>query len=88
MSDTSMQQHVLDDELQRMHCQLWLDVALTVCCCPNPQSQLAGEVKGSTIYIYDQDREHAIATLRHEVVDYASVSRYSRITSVINRIAS
>jgi hypothetical protein len=33
--------------------------------------QLSGKVKGVFIYVYEDNEEEAINTLKHEVLDYA-----------------
>ncbi len=38
---------------------------------PNKNSRISGEVRGDYIYVYDEDREVALETLKHEFVDYA-----------------
>lgn len=37
---------------------------------PQARSRLAGEVRNQTVYIYVKDLPTALATVRHEVVDY------------------
>ncbi|MEM2997135.1 MAG: hypothetical protein QXK52_06460 [Candidatus Bathyarchaeia archaeon] len=37
---------------------------------PRGGGDLSGEVKGNTVYIYEQDPRRALETLRHEVLDH------------------
>lgn len=37
---------------------------------PNGNEKLSGEVKGDVIYVYDEDEQEALETLRHEFLDY------------------
>ena len=43
---------------------------LSIACVPNGRSDVAGEVRGKRIFIYKSDLEEALATLRHEFIDY------------------
>ena len=38
---------------------------------PDNDSNLSGEVKEKTIYIYEREADKALKTLRHEFLDYA-----------------
>jgi len=61
---------IVSAELQRLKEKLWVCRELTLMWIPNPQSDKHGEVKGTIIYIYDEDLESALHTLRHEFIDY------------------
>jgi hypothetical protein len=49
-------------------------------------SRLSGEVKEDLIYIYDENEEIALETLKHEFVDYAIskvVEPYKEVTNTL-----
>ena len=53
---------------------------------PNDSSSLEGEVKGKTIYIYSKELGKAIATLKHELLDYTVsklIEPYQKITNTM-----
>lgn len=60
----------LEEELERIKKKSGLGHELGVRWIPNPNSDRQGEVKGSTIYIYDKDVNEAILTLKHEFIDH------------------
>jgi len=63
-------QSVLEEELERLKCLLKMNYELKVIWLPSNNSNLSGEVKGETIYIYEKDFERALEVLRHEFLDY------------------
>jgi hypothetical protein len=65
-----MLQAILERELQDLQIQSRLAPNLKVVWTPNNNHHLSGEVKGTTIYIYESDKTKAINTLRHEFIDY------------------
>jgi len=69
----------LTHELERLKARFGYGKELNVEWLPNQvkfldsgkvKHQLSGEVVGKTIYIYDEDEGEALATLRHEFLDY------------------
>lgn len=60
----------LDDELERLKVESGMGCELSVRWVPNPGSDRHGEVKGSVIYVYDEDEERAFLTLKHEFIEY------------------
>jgi hypothetical protein len=51
---------------------------------PNDDSNLSGEVKGETIYVYEEEYDKALETLRHEFLDYAIsqvIEPYRQVTN-------
>lgn len=49
-------------------------------------AKVSGEVKGVYVLVYDEDREVALATLRHEFLDYAVSQAISPFREVANRL--
>jgi hypothetical protein len=64
-------QNVLEEELERLKRLLKIGYELKVVWLPNNDSNLSGEVKGETIFIYEEEYDKALETLRHEFLDYA-----------------
>jgi thermostable 8-oxoguanine DNA glycosylase len=64
-------QNVLDEELERLKRLLRMGYELKVVWLPNNNSNLSGEVKGETIYVYEEELEKALETLKHEFLDYS-----------------
>jgi len=65
----------LTDELERLKRLLGLESGLKVVWMPVSGSGLSGEVKGNIIYVYECERDRALQTLRHELVDYLITSK-------------
>jgi len=61
----------LEGELERLKHLFETGYELKVVWTPKNNSKLSGEVKGETIYIYEEDYDKAVETLRHEFIDYA-----------------
>jgi len=49
---------------------------------------VSGEVKGTFIYVYDQDEEVALATLKHEFIDFAVSKVVEPYKEVTNKLIS
>jgi hypothetical protein len=64
-------QNALEEELERLKRLLKMSYELKVVWLPNGNPNLSGEVKGETIYVYEEELEKALETLRHEFLDYA-----------------
>jgi hypothetical protein len=77
-------QNVLEKELEKLKCLLKMGYELKVVWLPNGNSNLSGEVKGETIYVYEEDLEKALETLKHEFLDYA----ISEVIEPYRRIAN
>jgi len=43
--------------------------ALVVCWEPHQEMGISGEVRGLTIYVYEEDQKEALTTLKHEYID-------------------
>ena len=80
----SQLQNILERELERLKHKLQMGYELKVVWIPNDDSKLAGEVKGNTIFIYNETGDEALETLRHEFLDYAIskvVEPYKEVTN-------
>lgn len=51
---------------------------------PNGKSKLCGEIKGETIFIYEESIVNALETLKHEFLDYA----ISQVIEPYKRVAN
>ncbi|MEE9282706.1 MAG: hypothetical protein V3U49_01370 [Nitrososphaerales archaeon] len=74
----------LDLTLDHLKQRFEIGYNLKVSWVPRPHSDLDGEVKGSTIFIYSADLESAKATLKHEFVEYLIHSHTKELQTVIN----
>jgi hypothetical protein len=81
-------QRALEAELERLKRLLQLGYELKVLWLPNNHANVAGEVKGDYIYVYDDDREAALETLKHEFVDYAISRVVEPYKDVANRLVA
>jgi len=84
----SQLQNILDRELERLKHTLQMGYELNVVWIPNNDSKLAGEVKGNTVFIYDETENEALVTLRHEFLDYAISKVVEPYKEVTNRLIS
>ena len=62
-------QRVLEEELARLKRLVPFEEALTVRWTPRPYVNISGEVIINTIYVYDENVQEAINTLKHEYLD-------------------
>jgi hypothetical protein len=76
----------LENELKRLKKRLKIGYELKVVWSPNNSGNLAGEVKGETIYIYDESEKEALKTLRHEFLDYAISKLIEPYKNVTNKL--
>lgn len=60
----------LEGELERLKMDSGMGRELRVMWLPNPNSDRHGEVKGKVIYVYDEEVEEALETLKHEFLDH------------------
>lgn len=83
-------QLVLEAELERLKRKLCMGYELKVVWIPNGNDKLSGEVKGETIFVYEESENKAIETLRHEILDYIVskvIEPYKEVTNkLINLI--
>jgi len=76
----------LENELERLKKRFKIGYELKVVWSPNNSGNLAGEVKGETIYIYDESEKEALKTLRHEFLDYAISKLIEPYKNVTNKL--
>lgn len=79
-------QKKLETELERLKKILKLGYELKVRWIPNKKLRVSGEVRGDYIYVYDEDSEVALETLKHEFVDYAISKVIQPYKEVTNRL--
>ena len=78
----------LEEELEWLKRTLRLGYELKVLWTPNSNKGLSGEIKGDFIYIYDEDEELALETLKHEFIDYAISKIVEPYKEVTNKLIS
>ena len=79
-------QNELEAELEQLKKTMKLSCELKVKWIPNIAKEIAGEVSGDYIYIYDEDREVAFETLKHEFLDHAISRVIEPYKAVTNRL--
>jgi len=79
-------QRELEAELERLKKILQLGYELKVRWIPNSNSNVSGKVKGAYIYVYDENSEVALQTLKHEFLDYAISKVVEPYKEVTNRL--
>jgi len=62
-------QRILEKELARLKRLVPFEELLTVCWNPRSHGKISGEVVGNTIFIYDENPQEAVKTLKHEYLD-------------------
>jgi hypothetical protein len=86
IAKTKTLQNVLEEELERLKRKLSMGYELKVVWLPNDNSNLSGEVKGETIYVYEEDFNKALVTLKHEFLDYAISQFIEPYRNVTNKL--
>lgn len=81
-------QQVLEDELELLKNAFKMGYELDVKWIPKGSEKLSGEVKADLIFIYDEDEEEAIRTLKHEFLDYAISQAIMPYKEVTNKLIS
>jgi hypothetical protein len=79
----------LREELENLKNISGLGSALSLVWAPDPEKTLSGEVKGSTVYIYDESEKKALDTLRHEFFDYCisqAIQPYRHVTNTLIKL--
>ena len=62
-------QEILKEELANLKRLIPFEEELTLCWRPRLRGKISGEVIGNTIFIYDENPQEAVKTLRHEYLD-------------------
>jgi len=78
----------LEAELDRLKRLSGMGFELRVVWKPCADGALSGEVRNSTIYVYDSGEKKAVETLRHEYLDYClsqAIEPYKQITNMLIR---
>ena len=87
---TAVTKHHLQQELEaildRLKRTLKLGYELKVQWIPSGSCRISGEVRSNTIFIYDEDREVVLETLKHEFIDYAISKVVEPYQEVTNRL--
>lgn len=81
-----LMQKELGLELEKLKRILKMGYELKVLWVPMGNTKLSGEVKGHCIYVYDEDPEFAVETVKHEFIDYAISKTIEPYKEVTNRL--
>ena len=76
----------LNAEFNRINSIMGLDLNLKIIWTPRNDKEQLGEVRGSSIIIYEADEEETIKILRHEVIDYIvceAIKPYQDMTNIL-----
>jgi hypothetical protein len=87
VSATRNPQTLIEKELATLKNLIPFEAAqnLDLCWKPDANAMVFGEIENLTIFLYDENQEEAIVTLRHEYVDfYLSTSLIRPLLAVIN----
>ncbi len=79
----------LREELERLKRISGMGTGLKLVWAPDPRGTLSGEVKGSTIFVYESDEEEAAETLRHEFLDHCvsqAIDPYRKVTNIMIKL--
>lgn len=76
----------LAEELERLKRRLELGTELAVKWLPGEKDEVCGEVKGNCIFVYSEDEDEALQTLRHELLDYATSQVIKPYQMVANKL--
>ena len=79
----------LREELENLKNISGLGSALSLVWAPDPEKTLSGEVKGNTVYIYDESEKQALDTLHHEFFDYCisqAIKPYRQVTNTLIKL--
>ncbi len=78
---------VLEKELLRLEKKLPVGESLVLSWRPQPDSQVSGEVRGNTLYVYSETVDEALETLRHEYIDYVLTRGIVRpLVAIVNNL--
>ena len=79
-------QRVLEEELLKLKFKTGLGLDLEVLWVPDKSNDKSGEIKGNIIFIYEEQPDKALRTLKHEFIEYL-LNRYSSLhKKVINKL--
>jgi len=78
----------LHKELQSLKQELGLGQELDVKWLPGEKEELCGEVKGDCIFVYSENQNEALQTLRHEFLDYSISKIIEPYQKIANQLVS
>jgi metal-responsive CopG/Arc/MetJ family transcriptional regulator len=84
-------QNRLLQELDRLKQKLGMGYELELKWLPGAKKELCGEVNGTCIYIYDEEEESALSTLKHEFLDYIisrTIEPYEQIANKLIQLTN
>ena len=87
MTDT-VTQRKLEDQLECLKQKSGMGLHLKVIWAPGGNLKLCGEVRDSDIFIYEEDGDLAVETLRHEFFDFLvsqAIKPYKKLANMLIR---
>ncbi|MGA2681872.1 MAG: hypothetical protein ABSF44_08745 [Candidatus Bathyarchaeia archaeon] len=82
---------MLKMELERLKVLADLGHSLKVVWSASENLELSGEVKNDVIFIYEENAEKALETLRHEFIDYIismAIKPYEKVTAIYSAVVN
>lgn len=79
---------MLEEELEMLKARSGVKTGFKVVWLPKPDSRKEGEVVGRTIFVYSQDPDDALQTLRHEFLDAIISSAVEPYLKLVNALLS
>lgn len=79
----------LREELENLKRKTGLGFGLSLIWAPDSLNPLSGEVKGSTVYIYNESERKALDTLQHEFLDYCvseAIQPYREVANILMKL--
>lgn len=79
----------LRENLENLKRTTGLGSGLSLIWAPNSLNPLSGEVKASTVYIYEENERRALDTLHHEFLDYCvgqAIQPYREVANTLMKL--
>jgi len=82
----SADQAVVVEELERLKQKVGAGYELTVKWLPGKKLEICGEVKGDCIYVYEEEKQRALETVKHEFLDYLVSKMIEPYQKIANKL--
>jgi hypothetical protein len=79
-------QGIVEEELERLKEKLGVGYELAVKWLPGKKLEISGEVKGDCIYVYDEEEQKALETVKHEFLDYLVSKMVEPYQKIANKL--
>lgn len=79
-------QGIVEEELERLKKKLGAGHELTVKWLPGKKLEICGEVKGDCIFVYEEEEQKALETVKHEFLDYLVSKMIEPYQKIANKL--